>query len=187
MRTLLWPLIALLPLAAPAETVRYALDPGASQVGFAVNFGPDVITGTMPVSGADILLDFDDLTASRISVALGAAGATASFPFATEALTGARVLDTATYPQITFTTDRVIREETTVARVEGQITIRGVTRPITLRAELYRAQGSDPGDLSDMVILMTGAVNRSDFGATGWDDLVADQVRLEITATIRRD
>ena len=72
------------------------------------------------------------------------------------------------------------------AAVQGNITIRGVTRPAALHAVIFRQQGSADGDLSHLTIHLTGAVARSDFGATGWADMVGDQVRLDIIARIIR-
>ena len=66
----------------------------------------------------------------------------------------------------------------------GDLTIRGVTQPVTLRAELYRTKGSAAGDNSHLTVRLTGRVNRSAFGATGWSDMVGDEVRIIITARI---
>jgi polyisoprenoid-binding protein YceI len=74
------------------------------------------------------------------------------------------------------------------ASVKGNLTIRGVTRPVTLEARIWRQQGTETGDRSRLTIQLTGAVNRSDFGATGFADMVSDRVRITITARIiRRD
>ena len=57
------PLAALVALVlsvslAEAKTQAYVLQPAASTVGFETDFGPDKITGRMPVSQADLNLDF---------------------------------------------------------------------------------------------------------------------------------
>lgn len=169
--------------AAPAS---YVLEPAESTVGFETDFGPDRITGRMPVTRADLTLDFDSVAATKIDVTLDVAGAEASFPFAAQAMRGPRVLDAATWPEITFTSTAV-RRDGEGARVEGRITIRGVTRPITLDARIYRRQGTVEGDRSRLTVRLTGRVNRSDFGATGWNDMVGDEVRLDILARIRRE
>jgi polyisoprenoid-binding protein YceI len=79
-----------------------------------------------------------------------------------------------------------VRKVNDGAEVAGTITIRGVSRPTVLHAGLYRQQGTAPGDLSLLTVHLTGAVNRSEFGATGWSDMVADQVRMDIVAQIQR-
>ncbi len=169
--------------AALAAPVSYALDATASVVGFETDFGPDRITGQMPVTRADLTLDFAHVARSTVTVTLDASAAVASFPFAAQAMRGPKVLDTAQYPQIGFQSSSV-RTEGDGARVDGQVTIRGATRPMVLHATIWRQQGSVATDLSHLVIRLTGAVNRSDFGATGWADMVGDEVRLDIVARI---
>lgn len=170
--------------AAPA---RYSLDAAASKVGFETMFGPDAITGSMPVASADVTIDFEKLAASRVAVTLDVSGAEASFPFATQAMKGPKVLDAGSYPQITFVSTAVRARNPSEAQIDGDITIRGVTRPITFDASIWRQQGSEPGDLSRLTIRLVGSINRSDFGATGWNDMVADEVKLDIRARITRD
>lgn len=171
--------------AAHAAALGYTLDPAGSTVGFETDFGQNVIKGRMPVATAELSLDFDRAAASHVDVTLDADGARANFPFATEALRGASVLDARRYPQIHFVSTKV-RPTKTGATVTGLITIRGVTREITLDARLYRPKGSQAGERDNLAVLLTGAVSRSDFGATGFADMVGDEVRLKILARIRR-
>lgn len=176
-------MIMALGSALRAEPVPYALDPDASTVGFETDFGPDLITGTIPLVTADLALDFTDVTRSTIAVVLDVSGATASFPFAAQALKGPKVLAAKDHPQMSFASTAV-RRKGEAADVDGMLTIRGVTQPVTLKAEIFRPQGSDEGDLDRLTVRLTGAVRRSDFGATGWSDMVGDEVRIIITARI---
>lgn len=179
--------IAWLLLAAPlsAAPVNYALEPAASIVGFDTDFGKDHITGQMPITQADLTLDFDKITNCKVSVTLDASAAKASFPFAAQAMKGPKVLDTGNHPQIIFTSTSV-KVAGKGAKVSGWVTIRGVKQPMVLNAEIYRAKGSAEGDRSHLSIRLTGAVHRSDFGANGWADMVGDEVRLDILARIAR-
>jgi polyisoprenoid-binding protein YceI len=70
--------------------------------------------------------------------------------------------------------------------VVGNITIRGVTRPASFHAEIWRQQGTVEGDLSHLAIRLTGMIQRSDFGAVGWNDMVGNEVRLNILARIEK-
>ncbi len=165
--------------------MRYALDEQSSTVGFETDFGPDLITGRMPVTRADLTLDFDRVANSRVEVTLDVRSAQASFPFAAQAMKGPKVLDAGSFPEITFASTAV-KPSGDGAKVQGNVTIRGVTRPLTLDAVIWRKQGSAEGDLSHLTVRLTGAVNRSEFGAIGWNDLVGDQVRLDILARVVR-
>lgn len=187
------PLLAALALVATLATAlsagalprRYALKPDTSSVGFVADFGSDRITGRMPVTRAELTLDFASLANCRVSVTLDAAGATASLPFAAQAMKGPLVLDTGAHPEITFVSTAV-HDSSDGAVIEGLLTIRGVTRPITLDASLYRRNGTKPGDLDHLVIRLTGTVHRSDYGAGGWADMVGDAIQLDILASIDR-
>lgn len=177
--------LALTTLPAAARPVPYILEPADSIVGFETDFGPDLITGDMPVKTADLILDFDRVENSQIAVALDVTGAQASFPFAAQALKGPKVLDSASFPEMSFQSTSV-RPKGDGASVEGLLTIRGVTRPVTLDAMIWRQKGHAEGDLSQLTVRLTGAVLRSDYGATGWADMVGDEVRLTILARIAR-
>ncbi len=171
---------------ARAAALSYTLDAARSTVRFETDFGPDKITGEMPVSAADVILDFADVANCRVAVRLDVSAANASFPFAAQALKGPKVLDAGSHPEIIFQSTAVTRNGDG-ARVAGNITIRGVTRPIVLDAAIYRQSGSAAGDLSHLSIRLTGSVKRSDFGATGWADMVDDEVRLDILARVDQE
>jgi polyisoprenoid-binding protein YceI len=173
--------------AAVAEPRRYHVVAAESQVAFAWDFGPDEIRGTMPVARADLVIDFDDLGVSTVDVAANVRGAEAGFPFATQGMLGPTVLDAANWPEIVFRSADVRRTGDGTAELRGEITVRGVTRPMVFQAEIYRARGSAQGDLSTLVVLLTGALSRAAFGADGWADLAGDEVRLRVLATLEEE
>lgn len=165
-----------------ATPARYTLDKSASTVAFDVPFGADKINGRMPVAHADIALDFDRPAASRVNVAMSAAGARTSLPFATGAMKSESVLDTGRHPNITFTSTSLASTGPNSARVEGMLTMRGVTRPVTLDARIFRTAG----DSNALSVELNTAVSRAAFGATGYPDMVGDTVRIHIRALLNR-
>ncbi len=184
MRLILIFMIAILSSPpAWAAPRHYALDKQSSSVGFAWDFGKDEVRGRMPVTRADLTIDFAKVENSQVDVAVDVTGAEAGFPFASQAMKGPKILDAGHFPQIRFVSKKV-RAVSEGAMIEGDITVRGVTRPMALAAQIYRQRGTNPNDLTHLVIQLTGALNRSEFGATGWSDLAGDQVRLSILAYI---
>ena len=115
----------LLALAGPALSApaSYVLEPTASSVGFETDFGPDRITGRMPVTRADLTIDFDQVSNSTVAVTIDVQNAEASFPFAAQAMKGPKVLDAKTWPEITFASTSV-RPAGDGATVDGNVTIR---------------------------------------------------------------
>ena len=174
-------------IAAPlrAEPVPYALEGAKSKVGFTYAFSGKTTEGTMPVRAADLLIDLADISKSRIDVTLDPSRAKAGFVFATDAMKGPKVLDTARHPRIRFIARR-ITGDLSGAKVAGDLTVRGVTRPVTLDARLYRQQGTAADDLRRLSVLLTGSIDRRDFGAEGFPDLVGPTIGLRILARMER-
>ncbi|MEO0916754.1 MAG: YceI family protein [Pseudomonadota bacterium] len=170
-------------LAAPDE---YLLKRDESRVGFVWLLNNDPINGTMPVSRADITLDFDRPANSRVSVSVNAAQARAGAPFAGEALKGQSVLWTDRFPEITFQSRSVRRDGQGGAIMTGSLTVRGVTQPQTFTAQLFRPRDQAAGDRSELTIRLRGELSRSAFGASGFSNFVGDTVSLDIRAQIVR-
>ncbi len=186
-------LAALLTLAsatlAAAAPLAYQLETAKSNVGFVYELNNTPTKGAMPVRAAKIAIDFDNLTNSSVDVTVNASRAKAGLIFATEALKAPSVLNTRAHPNIRFISNRIRLNGASIndgAKIDGTLTIRGVTRPVTLNAALFRQRGTDAGDLSRLSFRLTGAVNRSDFGASGYPDLVKDTIKLDIVARIKR-
>ncbi|MGR3514284.1 MAG: YceI family protein [Paracoccaceae bacterium] len=169
---------------AQAAPTDYALQRDQSRVGFTWFLNSDPVSGTMPVSRADIALDFDRPANSRVRVAVDASRARAGAPFAGEALKGQNVLWTERFPEITFQSRDVRRDGQGGAIMTGTLTVRGVTQPQTFTARLFRPQGQPAGDRSELTIRLRGSLSRSAFGASGFSSFVGDQVNLDIQARV---
>ncbi len=190
-RTLLAGLFAL-PLSRPAYAAlsSYELVPKGTSVAFTFDLSGFAQSGTMPIQSADIQIDLANLANSRVNVVLNVAKARTQLPFARQPMLSKEVLNAATYPTIQFVSTRVQLGDggriSRGAKITGDLTVRGVTRPITLQADLYRQPGSPADSLDELSIRLTGALNRHDFGASGYADLVQDTVGLDIRAEIKR-
>lgn len=171
-----------------AAPTRYQLDTSASQVGFIYTLNGAEQKGTMPVSVANLMIDPENLQAAKVDVEVNVRKARTGLIFATEALKAPSVLDAGQFPAIHFVATEIqlgakgrISDGATII---GDVTMRGVTKPITFEATLYRLQGSQPDDLSQLTIRLTGTVNRSDFGADGYAKFVGEIIKLDILARI---
>lgn len=93
--------------------------------------------------------------------------------------------DMPTYPEITFASTAVEHVEGTAYRVTGDLTIKGVTKPVVFDVE-YTGSATDPMGNHRLGLEATGTVNRKDWGIT-WNApleaggvLVSDKIQLDI-------
>lgn len=184
--------LAALPFATAAfgAPVRYALQAKRSSVGFVYQLSGDASKGSMPVRRADVAIDFDNLARSTIDVEVDVRRAKTGFIFATEALKAKSVLDAKNHPTIRFRSTKIRLggrgSLSDGAQIDGLLTIKGTTKPVTLQAALFRQAGTKEGDLSRLSFQVKGRVSRAAFGATGYADLVADAIDLDIVARVSR-
>ena len=185
MRIFLIVIVMLLSLtAASAKPQPYVLQKEDSSVGFSWFLGADEIKGQMPVSRAEIVLDFNSLQNSQVFVAVDVTNAQAGFPFASQGMKSPKVLWADKYPEITFQSTG-LRRNGDGAFVDGNLTVRGVTKPVVFDAQLFRQAGTEAGDRSRLSILLTGSLSRAAFGADGWANMAGDTVKLSIRARIQ--
>ncbi|MBT8424725.1 MAG: YceI family protein [Silicimonas sp.] len=168
---------------AHAAASRYNLDRANSTVAFTYRMNGQPMTGRMPVASADILLDVDQPPNSRVAAEIDAGRADAGPFYATEAMKSQSVLYTARYPRISFRSE-AINGSIHGARIQGPLTVRNVTEPITLDAVIYRQRGTVEGDRRNLSILMTGTIDRRRFGAGGFPDIVDPTIWLQILTRI---
>ncbi|MGB1236495.1 MAG: YceI family protein [Planktomarina sp.] len=170
---------------ATAQAVPFKLNLNKSNVDFIYSFNSSSIKGTIPLQSADVSLDLRNIANSKVSVQLSPSKAEGGFPFATPILRGAEMLDAANHPSMAFVST-AIRGTFPTGKMTGNLTMAGVTHPVTLDAQVFRQTGTDPSNLSQLVIELKGSLNRHDFDMSGYTGFVDDIVHLRIMAWIDR-
>jgi polyisoprenoid-binding protein YceI len=179
------------PVAAPART--WSIDTAHANAGFKVrHLMVSHVRGHLgPVTGT-VFVDELDPTRSRVDVSIDARGIDSREPKRDEHLRSADFLDVANHPTVTFRSTRV--EAPSGARgdlrVTGDLTIRGVTRPVTLEVDALPAPIQDPWGNTRRGVSARARINRKDWGLT-WNlaieaggVVVGDEVAIEIDAEI---
>ncbi len=94
-------------------------------------------------------------------------------------------LDAAKYPKLTFTSTSLTKESDGIYKLNGDLSIHGVTKPVTMSAELAGVN-KDPWGQTKVGFELTGSIHRKDFGMeynaaleTG-GVLVGDEVKLQL-------
>src|SRR3954452_17222459 len=129
---------ASVPAAAPSAAATWDIDTAHANAGFRVrHLMVSHVRGHLgPVTGT-IVIDEQDLSRSRVDVSIDARGIDSREPKRDEHLRSADFLDVANHPNVTFRSTRVEAPEGLGGdlRVTGNLTIRGVSRPVTLEVE----------------------------------------------------
>ena len=182
---LLFATLSLWPAHGSSAPELYRLDVARSQVGFSFAFQGATQNGTMPVRSAVMRIDLDNVPASQVDVVLDASGARTGAIFVTQTMKGAQVLDTGRFRDIRFRST-AIRGDLRGADVTGALTIRDITRTVTLKAGLFRQRGTEIGSTDQLTVLLTGTISRAAFGAGGYPGFVGDRIDLRIIAQIEK-
>jgi polyisoprenoid-binding protein YceI len=89
------------------------------------------------------------------------------------------------HPELSFESTAIRQVDDDAFEIEGELTMRGVTRPIALRAEIQGIEG-DPWGNERVGLEVTGRLNRGDWGMTfnqalgSGNVLVSDRVKLSL-------
>ncbi len=130
-------LAATLPLSHANAAETYYTDQGHTEVFFSWSHaGVSVQTGEFTKANGKLVLDPENVENSTINVTIDASSVTTGFGPLDDHLKSKDFLEVETYPEITFTSTSVKRTGEKTADVTGDLTIHGVTKPVTLTTTL---------------------------------------------------
>ena len=184
--------IAQAPMAVPGSKDvakvtggTYSVEPSHTQIVFAYDhMGFTNNMGVITQPTGTLTLDKANLSASKVSITLPIANLTTGIPALNEHLAKPEFFDAAKFPTATFVSTSVKPDGATGADITGNLTIKGVTKPVTLDAELYGA-GKAPamaGGKENVGFVATTTIKRSDFGMGYGVPMVGDAIELKIIA-----
>jgi polyisoprenoid-binding protein YceI len=91
-------------------------------------------------------------------------------------------LDAGQFPEMVFKSTKVVETGKDAAKVTGDLTLHGVTRPVTLAVK-FNGAGTNPLDKKYTAgFEVSGQIKRSDFGVKTYVPLIGDDVDLIISA-----
>jgi polyisoprenoid-binding protein YceI len=119
---------------------------------------------------------------SHVTVTVKTDSVDTGFPARDADLKSAKFLDVAKYPEMRFVSTKVTRNADQTLRIDGDLTLHGVTKPVTLQAKLNKA-APNPFDKRPTVgFSATGSLQRSDFGIATYLPVIGDVVSITIDA-----
>ncbi len=179
-------LAGVLAAAAPALAAEnYQFDKAHTTVGFQIRHIFTMVSGKFTDFSGTIQVDRANPEKSSVEFTIQAKSIDTSEPRRDDDLRSANFFDIANHPTITFKSTSVKANGKESFLVTGDLTMHGVTKPVTLPVTLL-GEGKDPWGNEKMGLETAVTLNRKDFGLT-WNKtlesgglLVGDEVKVQI-------
>ena len=174
------------PEASAAKSGSYKADKNHTQVAFTVtHFGFSLYNGMFGNITGALTLDTAAPAKSKVSIDIPLADVVTTVVKLNEHLQSADFFDVAKFPTAHFESTSIAASGTT-ARISGNLTLHGVTKPVVLEARFIGAGGNPMSKIETIGFSATTSIKRSDFGITKLVPMVTDQVDLRINAAFEK-
>ncbi|MFE8601877.1 YceI family protein [Archangium violaceum] len=167
------PAIAALVLASPslAFATEFEIDSAHSGASFSVkHMMVSNVRGAFSKVTGSANIDEKDITKSTVQAVIDATTVNTNEPKRDEHLKSPDFFDTAKFPTITFKSTKVEKAGDNL-KVTGDLTLHGVTKPVTLDVEGFTTEAKDPWGNTKRGGTATTKINRKDFGL-GWNKVL---------------
>lgn len=181
--------------AAPSAAVdvnvpsgKYVLDPTHASLTWKVNhFGLSNYTARFTDFDIALDLDVEDVEKSAVTVSIDASSVRTDYKgdadFDAEITEDSKFLNSSDFPLIQFTSKQVAMTGDGLALIHGDMTMLGVTKPLTLKAKLNGTMAAHPyAKVPAVGFHAEGSLKRSDFGFEYLIPYVGDEVSFTVEA-----
>jgi polyisoprenoid-binding protein YceI len=174
-----------LPFTALAST--WTLDPDHSAAQFKVrHLMISNVKGSFEKINGQLILDDKDITKSKVDVIIDVASVNTNIKKRDDHLRSPDFFDTAKFPAMTFVSTKVEKDGPDKLKVTGNLTIKGITKPVVLHVDGLTPEIKDPWGNIRRGASATTTINRKDFGVS-WNKkldsgviVVADDVAIQL-------
>jgi polyisoprenoid-binding protein YceI len=164
-----------------------SIDPVHSTVGFKIRHLFGNVTGRFADVSGTIKVDPDHPETASVDATIGIKSVDTGNQMRDNDLRGANFFDAEKFPTMTFKSTKVDVKGKDEADVTGDLTLHGVTKPVTLHVKFL---GKGPGMMGGVTTgwEATGSLKRSDYGLT-WSksvegtEIVGDDVAIDLEIT----
>ena len=190
--------LAQAPAAAPAQPAQpgqqqpqtplppngWRIDMGHSAVNFRVrHLGISWVNGQFRSWTAELIYDPANPEAASVTARIQTGTVNTNSERRDNDIRSGNYLAVDSFPEMTFVSRRVERVSPTQLRIHGDLTLRGVTRPVVLDTELSSVLSGQRG--KRVAFTATTSINRHDYGVvfnrmTEGAQVVGDEIRITI-------
>lgn len=186
-------LSAALLVGATAHAGSWELDPAHSHIGFRVShMMVSWVEGQFPMARGTLSYDPGDLSALSVQVTVDVESVETGNAKRDEHLRSSDFLAVDAHPEMRFVSRSVKARRGGGFDLTGDLTIRGVTRPVTFEAKGLGSPIVDPWGKERVGATATATIDRQDFGVS-WNEvleaggvLVGDDLELRVDVAFTR-
>lgn len=182
--------LALLPslllMSSTAFATDYTVDPDHSTIGFKIrHLTISTVTGRFTEVKGTFSFDPANVGGAKAEGTVGVQSINTEQKKRDDHLRSPEFFDAAKFPEMSFKTTKIVPGSDGSFKAEGDLTIHGVTKPVTLDV-IYGGATKDPMGNERAAFSATTKVNRKDFGLN-WNKvletgglLVGDDVTIQL-------
>jgi polyisoprenoid-binding protein YceI len=164
------------------STTKWTIDPAHTEIQFkAKHLMIATVTGGFTAFDGSVETEGDDFTTAKVSFTIQTASVSTNNEQRDAHLRSADFFDTDAFPTMQFAGTRIVPGDP--MKLEGDLTIKGVTKPVALEMEFAGIQ-KDPWGNTKAGLTLSGKLNRKDWGLT-WNAvlesggmLVSEEIRI---------
>ncbi len=190
MKRLLALFLAATPAAALAQATTWNLDPAHSHASFTVrHMVISNVRGDFQKFSGAVRLDEKDVSKSSVEATLETASIDTGNGDRDKHLRSPDFFDAEKFPTITFRSTKVSKAADGKLSVTGDLTMKGVTKPVVLAVEGPTAEIKDPWGNTRRGLSASATIDRKQWGLT-WNKMleagpvVGDEVKIDIEAEL---
>jgi polyisoprenoid-binding protein YceI len=177
-------LLSVSSIGSTASTYRFTLDPGSSSVDAKVAFmGVGNRKAHFPAMRGKVVLSPAQMNQIDLDVSIDATQLKSDDSVTTGRLKGKDFFYVDKYPTVRFEGTQLTMASSTSGIVRGELTARGVTRPVTLNVAFSSPPASTSGK-DALRLTGTTTINRKDFGMTAYSLVVGKKVTITINSRL---
>ena len=165
---------------AQAQPVTYQIDGSHTFPRFSYShFGFSTQLSRFDQTSGKVVFDAQAKTGS-VDVVIDTRSVNTGFADFNGHIQGEDFLDTAKFPTATFKSTRVLFEGNTPKSIEGVLTLKGISKPVTLAVTSFQAMPHPMLKKPALGANATTTIKRSEFNAGKYAPYVGDEVRIDI-------
>jgi polyisoprenoid-binding protein YceI len=148
------------------STTNWALDPSHSEIQFKVkHLLISTVSGDFKKFDASAETNGDDFTTAKIQFSADIDSISTNNEQRDAHLKNGDFFDAGTHPKLSFVSDHLQKVDDEVYNLHGKLTMRGVTKEVTFKAE-FGGSTTDPWGNTRVGFEISGKIDRTDYGVS---------------------